>query len=188
MFLLFISGRLFYNLVMNTERKKIYSEICEWLDSLVWALAACVLFYTLVGSFYSISGTSMVPTYQDGSRVFAVIPYTGVQTGDVVDTDANNGTGECLIKRVIATEGQTVSIDSETGAVYVDGVLFDTPLETTEDSVRGDLAYPFVVPEDEVFLMGDNRSISWDSRYSMVGTVDEKTIVGKVLFTLGSGR
>ena len=106
------------------------------------------------------------------------------QSGDVVVIDDNNNLDEPLIKRVVATAGQKVNIDPTTGAVTVDGVAFDEPIAAADVNVRGDAVYPLTVPEGYVFVMGDNRAVSLDSRYSQLGCVDVRSIVGKELFTL----
>lgn len=168
---------------MEERRKKAAVSVCEWMDAAVFAVVVCVLLFTLFVKVFTVNGTSMEPTYFEGNRVFAFLAYTDLKTGDVIVTDDNNGLSEPLIKRVIATEFQKVEMDPETGAIYVDGKLIDTPVETTVSNLKGDISYPFYVPEGYVFAVGDNREMSLDCRYERCGLLDRRCIVGKVLFT-----
>ena len=107
------------------------------------------------------------------------------KAGDVVILDENTGLDEALVKRVIATEGQTVNID-EQGYVKVDGIYIDEPYiaEPIAEDRRGDHDYPVEVPEGCVFVMGDNRNHSTDSRSSQVSFVPVEDVVGKVVFRI----
>ncbi|MBR6548641.1 MAG: signal peptidase I, partial [Clostridia bacterium] len=102
------------------------------------------------------------------------------QNNIVADTDA----AAPIIKRVIATEGQIVDIDFETGVVYVDGVALDESYVKTPTNVKFDINFPVSVPEDCVFVLGDNRNNSTDSRSSLIGDhgmIDKRYILGKVV-------
>lgn len=165
----------------NSKTKRAAAVLCEWMDAAVWAAIFCVLLFTFAFKSFSVVGNSMLPTYHNGDRVFAAVPYFGVQSGDVVITDAHNGVGEPLIKRVIATEHQRVYIDAASGAIFVDDKPFQGPFSVWPDNLDGDMTYPVYVPEGCVFVMGDNRGDSWDSRYTHVGFIDERDIIGKVV-------
>ena len=167
--------------MMENEKKTKYTNIYSWIDVVVCAVLSCVLIFLFLFKVYRVIGDSMVPQLHDGDRVFTVVPYFGVQQGDVVVTDSYNGVGDPLIKRVIATGGQTVVIDSATGAIYVDGVLFQDKVGVTTDTVRGNQVYPLLVPEGSVFLVGDNRIVSLDSRFTDVGCIPVEDVVAKVV-------
>ena len=165
---------------LQLQREKAAS-ICDWVDALCSAVIVCVLLFTFCIKSAVVDGTSMNPTYVDGQRVFAYVPYTSLRTGDVVITDDKNGIGKSLFKRVVATEYQYVSIDTQTGTIYVDGIPFEDPIATTPDNLKGDIEYPFYVPRGCVFLMGDNRRVSNDSRYTAVGFIDARSVTGKAV-------
>lgn len=160
------------------------SEIYEWMQSLVSALLICVLVFAFLVRIIGIIGSSMEPTFSDkDSVVISNLFYTPKQ-GDVVVLRKLSFQEEPIIKRVIALAGQTVNIDFEKGIVYVD----DKPL--TEPYIKELTLTPLnfdgkiTVPENCVFVMGDNRNNSLDSRSSMIGCVDERYIMGKVLVRL----
>ena len=131
----------------------------------------------------------MVPSFQDGDRVLVVHDWNGVEQGDVVV--AVNVLDEPIIKRVIATEGQTVDFDYEAGAVLVDGQPVDETQFGLENGITEEpyssfelLEFPQTVPEGCVFVLGDNRAVSEDSRYLDVGMIDTRNILGKAVFHL----
>jgi signal peptidase I len=158
------------------------SEVYDWVQCLVAALLFCVLLFSFFVRIIGIVGTSMVPTFDNGdSVVISKLFYTPKQ-GDVVVLRKESFQEEPIIKRVIAVEGQTVSIDFDEHIVYVDGEALDEPYiyEPTTESL--DFDGMITVPENCVFVMGDNRNNSLDSRFSLIGCVDEREIMGKVLF------
>lgn len=167
---------------MAKKEKQAFSlkkEVMEWMETLVWATAAVVLVFTFIARTAVVSGESMNPTYDDGDRmIISNLGYTP-KYGDVIVFAEKDGSKENLIKRVIATEGQTIDIDFETGEVTVDGVVLDEPYiaELTEEPGADNL--PATVPEGHVFVMGDNRNHSRDSRFNSVGMVDERLILGR---------
>ncbi len=164
------------------EKKTICEEIYEWLNSAVaFAIICSLLILVFVGNFSDVSGSSMEPTLQNGDRIIVqIIGYTP-QRGDAVITDSIISYGDPLAKRVIALEGDVVDIDETTGEVFVNGETLNEPYVLSPTFYNGDIIYPLTVPNDHVFLMGDNRMNSKDSRSSDIGPVNEKAIVGKMV-------
>jgi signal peptidase I len=125
----------------------------------------------------------MTNTLQDGDWLVAV-QKSEYERGDIIIITQPNYFNEPLIKRVIATEGQTVDIDFTEGVVYVDGVALDEPYINAPTHEPEDFTEPVTVPEGCVFVMGDNRNRSTDSRSERVGCLDERLILGKVFLRL----
>lgn len=174
-----------------------YVEGCyEWVEALITALTVVmVLFVFLFRVNIGVLGDSMKPNYQDGYRVFVSCVDKKMNGGDIVVVDANaTPLHERIIKRVIATEGQTVDIDFQTGVVSVDGKELDESAYIKNGITKNqyDIQFPQKVPKGHVFVLGDNRPISNDSRSSDVGMIDTREIIGKVEFLLkpfrGFGR
>lgn len=159
-------------------------DLYFWTQALVMALVALILTFTLVGRVIGVVGNSMVPTlHWNDLLLLQSIGYTPEQ-GDVVVLRKESFMSEPIVKRVIATGGQHVSIDYATSTVTVDGVALDEPY------INEWMGYPIDmemtisdvdVPEGSIFVMGDNRNHSSDSRHQRLGTVDERYVLGKVL-------
>lgn len=145
--------------------------------SLIVVAAAAVLIVTLVLPILRISGDSMTDTLEDRDIVVA-LRGSDCETGDVIAFYYNN---KILVKRVIAGSGQWVDIDRE-GNVFVDGVRIDEPYVTDRSLGDCNIKLPYQVPEDRLFVMGDHRSTSIDSRNTAVGCVSDEQIVGKLMF------
>ena len=126
----------------------------------------------------------MVPTLQNEDRLLVVnsILYHDYRYGDIVVLRKDTFLKEPIVKRVIATEGQTVDIDFSTGSVYVDGQLLDEPYINEQTYLEEGTEFPLTVPEGSIFVMGDNRNHSSDSRDSRLGTVDTRYVIGKAVF------
>ena len=163
----------------ETKSNRRAASVYEWAESLLFALAVVLLAFTFVLKSYIVDGSSMVPTLLSGQRVFALSLFYTPQTGDIIIIDENNALDEPLVKRVVATAGQTVDIDPATGEITVDGAVFDAPISATTDNLRGDTSYPLTVPQGFLFVMGDNRARSLDSRYAALGFVDARAVLGK---------
>ena len=126
----------------------------------------------------------MVPTFHEGDKVVISNLFYEPEQGDVVVLRKLQFQEEPIIKRVIATEGQIVDIDFETGLVFVDGEPLNEPYIAEPTYTRLDFDGMLTVPEGHVFVMGDNRNHSNDSRDASIGCVDERYILGKVLVRL----
>ncbi len=144
---------------------------------LVIVAAIAVLVATLWLPVLQIYGSSMTPTLQEGDIVLSS-KSKDFEHGDVIAFYFNN---KILIKRVIASAGEWVDI-KEDGVVYVNGVLKNEPYISDKALGDCDIEFPYQVPESRVFVMGDHRSVSVDSRNSAVGCIAEEQIVGKVFF------
>ena len=128
----------------------------------------------------------MNPTLTHNDTLFTSRLMYTPKVGDIIIFRPPASPKTPYVKRVIATEGQTVDIDPLTGTVTVDGKAYDEPYiaEPIQPSRMGDMEYPFTVPEGTVFVLGDNRNNSHDSRDSDVGAVPVKNIIGKAQFRL----
>lgn len=160
----------------------------EWVEALITALTVVmILFVFLFRVNIGVVGYSMEPNYRSGYRVFVSCADRNFSRGDVVVIGANaTPLKERIIKRVIATEGQTVNIDFQTGVVSVDGKALDESayIENGITKNKYDINFPQKVPKGHVFVLGDNRPVSDDSRSSDVGMIDTRQIIGKVEFLL----
>ena len=163
----------------------------DWLQMLTFVLVAVVMVFTFFGMVNSVVGSSMYPTLHDKDIMLAYrLGYTPAQ-GDVVVIRKESFMEEAIVKRVIAVGGQTVDIDYDAGTVAVDGQVLDEPY------ILEEMLWPssshmqethFEVPEDSIFVMGDNRNGSTDSRHEWLGAIDEDYILGQavaVLWPLG---
>ena len=161
------------------------SAAFDWLQCIVAALVVCILIFVFVGRTVGVVGPSMQQTLIEGDRLIISRLFYTPKYGDIVVLRKDEFKEEPIIKRVIATEGQTVDIDFDAGIVYVDGKALDEPYTNTPTNVREDFnAGPVTVPEGCVFVMGDNRNHSTDSRTDVIGCVDTRYILGKALFRL----
>lgn len=159
----------------------------EWVESIVTALILVVVVFTFLFRIVTVSGPSMQPNLYDSYRLILSNLNYHPKQGDIVVLSHTVGLSEPIIKRVIALPGQTVDIDNKTGRVVVDGKVLDesTYIQNGITQVAQDtpgnpvLKFPQKVPDGHVFVLGDNRTISEDSRYEKVGMVDQKFIIGK---------
>ncbi len=156
-------------------------EIYDWMQSLVFALIICIIVFVFIFRIVDVSGDSMNPTLLNGDKLVVSDVFYKPKQGDIVIFRKDEYKAEALVKRVIATEGQTIEIDFDRGRVYVDGELLDEPYIDEPTHNQLDFQGPQTVPEGCVFVMGDNRNASSDSRRAQIGMVDERLIVGKVL-------
>ncbi|MGI5970731.1 MAG: signal peptidase I [Oscillospiraceae bacterium] len=165
---------------LQPEKVTVGSELYDWAQALVTAIVFIVLLFTFVGRIIGVDGTSMLPTLQDGDRVVLQGILYEPKAGDIVVLTKKSFDEDPIVKRVIATEGQTVDIDFQTGALSIDGVVQDEPYIADLTHNRGDMTFPAVVPKDCIFVMGDNRNGSTDSRFSVIGMVDKRYVLGRV--------
>ncbi len=164
-------------------------DLYEWVQALVWAVVIVVLLFTFVARLIGVDGGSMRCTLESGDRLLVVSPllYDDYKPGDIVVARKDSFMASPIVKRVIAVEGQTVDIDAASGSVYVDGVLLEEDYIREPTYTAGDMAFPLTVEEGCVFLLGDNRNASTDSRFIQCGQVDERYIMGKAILLLMPG-
>ena len=167
------------------KRPTFGEEIFDWIESIVFPVIVVVLISTFVLRPAQVIGPSMEPTLHEGDRLYLTHLFYTPKRGDVVVVNSV-GLSERIVKRVIALEGDTVDIDFDEGTVSVNGEVLDEPYinEPIETRERDGVEFPLTVPEGTIFVMGDNRNHSTDSRSPLVGFVSEKDIVGKVLFRI----
>jgi signal peptidase I len=163
-------------LARETYRQKYARILKSTIVLLLIAIAAAILVVTLWMPVLRVYGTSMTPNLEDGNVVVLTKAST-YQTGDIVGFYYNN---KILIKRVIAHSGDWVDIKDD-GTVYVNGEAIDEPYVQEKALGDCDLEFPYQVPESRVFVLGDHRSVSVDSRSSQLGCVSDEQIVGKLL-------
>ncbi len=159
-------------------------DMLDWLEMLITVFFAVVLVFTFIFRIAIVDGESMVPTLEDKDKLVVSHLFYEPEDGDVVIVNSK-GLGKVIVKRVIATENQTVDVDYSEGKVYVDGQLLDEPY-INEPTITdfGFHDYPVTVPAGHVFVMGDNRNHSTDSRAESVGFVDKSDIMGKAVFRI----
>ena len=156
----------------------------EWVQALVGVVLAVVLLFTFAVRVVLVSGPSMRETLQDQDCLLVLnAPLCGgFETGDIVIIQRDDfRDGEPIVKRIVATEGQTVDIDFDAGTVYVDGQLLEETYIREPTHLEEGLEFPVTVPEGCVFVLGDNRNDSDDSRNPALGAVDTRSVLGRVL-------
>lgn len=184
------NGYIYYDYHKKTEKEEIMDtalrSVFRWLSVIIGVLFAFFMSWILFFQVVEVDGTSMMPTLDDGNLlVVSTFGYTP-ERGDIVVIGTTDEDGVCLVKRVIATENQVVTMDYTTGSVIVDGVVIDEdyiaePMKKRQDD---EINYPYTVPEGCIFVMGDNREVSRDSRSKTIKCIDEDLVVGKAAFRL----
>ena len=168
--------------------EKFRRSVLEWTETIVMAIIIVATFFTFFLRIITVEGPSMVPTYHDGDKVLVTDLAGAVEQGDVVIIV--NALDKPIIKRVVAVAGQTVDFDAALGEVLIDGTPLFGETFHIENGITmlpqhsAVLHFPQTVPEGCVFVLGDNRGNSTDSRFSSVGMVDCRNILGKVVFNL----
>lgn len=162
-------------------RCKLNKSVLEWIDSVLMAVGLLALIFTFAVRAVRVDGISMVPTLRDQQLLLiSSLPYRP-NRGDVVVIDAYTEHGQTLIKRVIGIAGDTIDIDFRSGTVYRNGEALEEDYTAEPTYTRMDMDFPLTVPEGTVFVMGDNRNNSVDSRKSEIGFVDVRDIMGKTI-------
>ena len=161
------------------RKKKYHRTICSTVNALIVVAAIAVLVAVLLTPVFRIYGNSTSPTLSEGD-VVVTLNGTDLDQGDLVVFYYEN---KVLVKRYIAGPGQWVDIDEE-GNVFVDGVLLEEPYLAEKSPGECDIELPYQVPEGRIFVLGDHRSTSVDSRSTTVGCISEEQIVGKIVLRI----
>ena len=170
----------------NVEKKEsIGKSVLLYVHDLAYLVAIMMLVFLLLFRIVVVSGPSMQNTLVDGDYLLLLsgIWYQDPQQGDIIVASKDSfENGVPIVKRVIAVEGQEVDIDFGNGIVYVDGQALDEPYITAPTHLAEGMEFPLTVSEGCVFVLGDNRPVSCDSRNPRVGLLDKREILGKAIF------
>ncbi len=183
------------NEVTIQNQSTVKAFVFDWLEVLVHAIIAVVICFSFLFRIATIDGPSMENTLQDQERVIISNLFYKPQVGDIVVISRNvensvytmTDDNTPIIKRIIAMEGQTVDIDFEEGIVYVDGIALDEPYTKTPTTLKypDGIDFPVTVDEGCVFVLGDNRNESLDSRSKRIGEygmIDTRYILGHAVY------
>ena len=168
------------------QQESMRVDLYEWIQSLMTALVICMAIFIFIIRVIDVSGSSMFPTLHDGDKMLVSNLFYTPHAGDVVVFKTDRYDPErALVKRVIATEGQEISIDFDRGIVYIDGLPVEEDYiaeltKTKLDFIIG----PQTVPEGCMFVMGDNRNASTDSRKKEIGMVDQRMLLGRAYYVI----
>lgn len=179
------------NQTKNPQEKLTWQQsIVLYLNDLTYMLIAIVLVFLLLFRVIVVSGDSMKQTLIDGDYLLLLsnVFYREPQPGDIIVASKDSyDNGSAIIKRVIATEGQIVDIDFEHGIVYVDGLPLEEPYINNLTTRQEGILFPLIVEEGCIFVLGDNRDVSKDSRHPEIGLIDIREVLGKALFLMVPG-
>lgn len=171
--------------------KRSARSLFEWLELFVWVIGITLLIFSVFLRVAVVDGDSMQSTLHSGDTLLLCdFGYTPEKGDIIVFQVSGSDHSHPVVKRVIATDGDTVDIDFDRWIVSVNGEPLEESYVTKADAAmeRGNIAFPLTVPQGCVFVLGDNRNASWDSRYNTVGCVDTRAILGKVLLRFPAHR
>jgi len=157
-------------------------DLADFMLSMVKVTGVLVVLLMLIFRYAVVDGDSMIPTFHNKDRVFAVNIFYEPQRLDVVAVFDSKYFHKPLIKRVIGVAGDKIVVDAQAGKVFVNDVALEDSYTGEPTTEAGNIRYPVVVPEGCIFVMGDNRNYSFDSRYSEVGMIKLEAVIGKVVY------
>ena len=167
------------------QQESMRVDLYEWIQSLMTALVICMAIFIFIIRVIDVSGSSMFPTLHDGDKMLVSNLFYTPHAGDVVVFKTDRYDPErALVKRVIATEGQEISIDFDRGIVYIDGLPVEEDYIAELTKTKLDFIGPQTVPEGGMFVMGDNRNASTDSRKKEIGMVDQRMLLGRAYYVI----
>ena len=178
-------------MALGKKRKQPDRGLYDWLQAVLSSVLAVVLFFTFGVRLVGVSRQSMRETLQNGDILLTVNRHLAgeLKAGDIVVIKKEYfEDGKPIVKRIIATEGQTVDIDFDAGVVYVDGQALEEDYIREPTYLDEGLEFPITVPEGCLFLLGDNRNNSMDSRYPDLGPVDVRCVIGKAVVLVFPGK
>ena len=170
--------------ISEKEKKSGWYVVYNWLDSLVFAIILILVVFSFTLRIVGVNGDSMKPTLKNGEWLTVKAVNKTINKGDIVIVTQPNALNEPLIKRVIASGGDTIDINFKTGDVIVNGEIIDEPYIYEETHNKGNFEGPITIPEGYIFVMGDNRNDSLDSRFNVIGLIDEGYVLGVVEYRL----
>ena len=183
------NGYIYYDYHKKTEKEMVsdvaWTSVFHWVYAIVGILCVIFVVFMLFFKIVDVDGVSMEPTLNDSDKLLVYSLNYTPEAGDIVIVGSTEKEEQILVKRVIATENQKVEVNYKTGKVIVDGkeLQEDYITEMTEPD-SNEIEYPYTVPEGCVFVMGDNRNESGDSRSRLTKAIDENHIAGKVILRI----
>lgn len=176
----------------NTKKDSLETTLYGWAQAVVTAVVGVVLLFTFGLRLINVNGPSMQDTLYTGDELLVLnAMFCDFKAGDVVvinDYNAEEPLNETLVKRIVAVGGQTVDVDFYNGVVYVDGQVIDEPYIKEPTWSSEGTEFPLTLEDDEVFVMGDNRNHSSDSRDNRLGPIKKGYLQGKALLLLVPGK
>lgn len=163
--------------------KKVTDYMFDLTRTIIFVFVFMSVIFTFIMRDANVVGNSMLDTLHSDDKILMTNFMYKPKCGDIVAINAENQIEKRIIKRVIATEGQTLVVDYSKNAVYVDGIQIDEPyVSSITREPSNPLQIPYVIPEGYIFVMGDNRIISLDSRDKSIGLVSVNDVIGKAQF------
>ena len=166
---------------MNISVNEKNQTSLEWIESITLSLISITLIFTFLFRITTVSGISMLPTLNSQDKVLISNLLYAPERQDIIVIDTYTAYGQPLVKRIIGLAGDEIDIDFNSGEVFVNGQLQDEPYISASTTQHLDLSFPLIVPENTIFVMGDNRPYSLDSRSTSIGFIDVRNILGKSL-------
>lgn len=185
----------------DAAKQSFLDDLADMAESVIYAVFLVLLIFTFLFRIATVEGTSMVPTLQEDDRLVVSNLLYKPEQGDIIIINSENshlfaddsqtevaeapGLGKRIVKRIIAVEGQTVDIDFDLGIVYVDGnQIYESYIADLTTRNEGAFDYPITIPEGYMFVMGDNRLWSKDSRHPEVGLISNDDVMGHVILRI----